>query len=285
MIIFRFLWLKTMPMSEARIWRHNLAPQTRIYVLLFAIIGAVFHPSEQISSASLGAQAVFWIVGYSGFILFYFILSIASIRVSQWMEWEGVFMHVPLQGAIYATGFVLYMVAPYIGIATADHWDLFYFTLFNVLIYELAAYLYVAYGDRAMYPEVYSDRPADAVISGRTYEVFLRGSTMPVHEVDMITAFEEGANATSGIETCYIARPFGEVIAELPLSMGFQIHRSVWVSRRLAVNFQTEGRSTFVTLPDGRRYPVARARQKIYKRWAAYVARKQIEKTLRAPSK
>ena len=64
MMTLRYPFGVSMPMSEARVWHQSWTPQLRLYFLLFAIIAALFHPSDQLASAPVVIQVLFWGIGY-----------------------------------------------------------------------------------------------------------------------------------------------------------------------------------------------------------------------------
>ncbi len=268
MIRYKFIFGPSIPMNDARIWHQSWTPQVRLYFLIFAIIAAVFHPSDQLSSAPLALQVAFWTVGYLIYIFAYPIIQLACVRFVLMLGRSTLFMNVPLELTNLLLAAVMYGFARLVGIPTQDGWDLAQFVAFNVMLFELGGFCYLAYADRTIFPEVYAvagptppDRPPR--------EIFLRGSTIPVHLVEVISAQENGVRATGQGQSAFIPRPFGLVVSELPVDLGFQIHRSLWVSRNLALNFVSEGRKHFIQLPDGRRFPIARSRRREYRNWLA----------------
>ena len=87
----------------------------------------------------------------------------------------------------------------------------------------------------------------------------------------MISASDEGIEVVGMGQAWSVARPFGVVVSELPVDLGFQIHRSIWISRELAQRHESDGRRMYVTLSDGRRLPVARSRQREFQNWVRLI--------------
>jgi hypothetical protein len=253
-------------MSEGRIWHQSWTPQLRLYFLLFCAIAALFHPSDQLSSVSIAIQISFWVIGYLIFIFCYPFILLGCLRAAQIRGWSGVYISVPLELTIILMAVSMYGFAKVVGIPTGDVWDLSGFMAFNVVLFELAAFCYIAYVDPVIFPEIY-EVPSEDVPDQRPRELILRGSTIPVNLVEVIAAQDNGVLVSAQGQEVFIARPFGLVVSELPVDLGFQIHRSLWVSRNLALNFAAEGRRHLIQLPDGRRFPIARSRQSEYRNW------------------
>lgn len=258
----------SMPMSEARVWHQSWTPQLRLYFLLFCIIAALFHPSQQLASASFLVQFTFWMIGYLIFVFCYPFILLACLRVAQIRGWSSVYISVPLELTNLLLSMTMYGFAIAAGIPTGDLWDILGFVAFNIVLFELAAYCYIAYADPVIFPEVY-ELPYQRTPEQPTREVILRGSKIPIALVEVIFAQDNGVLVSGLGQETFISRPFGVVVSELPVDLGFQIHRSLWVSRNLALNFAVEGRRHFIQLPDGRRFPIARSRQAEYHNWLA----------------
>lgn len=266
----------SMPMSEARVWHQSWTPQLRLYFLLFGVIAALFHPCDQLASAQVAVQLAFWVIGYAIFVFLYPFVLLGCLRVAQIRGWSGVYISLPLQITMTIMALTMFGFAKVVDIPTDDVWDLVEFVAFNTALFELAAYCYVAYVDPVIFPEVYEAAPSvDPDRKQPMREVILRGSTIPVALVEVISAQDNGVLVTSKGQVEFIARPFGLVVSELPVDLGFQIHRSLWVSRNLALNFVVEGRRHLIQLPDGRRFPIARSRQAEYRNWLSLIRRPQ----------
>lgn len=258
----------SMPMSEARIWHQSWSPQLRLYFLLFCIIAAMFHPSDQLAAAPVLVQVAFWVIGYLIFMFAYPFILLGCLRIAQIRGWSCVYISLPLELTNLLMAVLMYGYARFTGIPTEDQRDIFVFVAFIIVLFELASYCYIAYADPVIFPEVYEVAAPGAQVRPAR-EVILRGSTIPVTLVDVVAAQDNGVLVTAQGQEAFIARPFGLVVAELPVELGFQIHRSLWVSRNLALNFGMEGRRHFIQLPDGRRFPIARSRQAEYRNWLA----------------
>lgn len=274
MIQYKHFFGPSIPMNVARVTYQSKSPQLRLFFLLFAMIAALFHPSDQLSTASVPVQIAFWLIGYFLFFYGYRVVLIAAVRFAIARGWSRLYVSGPLELTILGTVVVMYGFAQLVGIPTEDHRDLLEFLLFNVALYELGAFCYIAYADRAVYPEVY-DSVAPQPGKPSLHEIFLRGSDLPVHNVEYISAQDNGVVATAGGRSVFIPRPFGLVISELPVDLGLQIHRSLWVSRGLALNLVSDGKKQFILLPDGRRFPIARSRQREYQAWLAQVQKQK----------
>lgn len=275
MIRYKFIFGPSIPLSEARVRFENRPAPVRLFFLLFVGIAALFHPSDQLSSAPITLQIGFWGTCFLLFLFGYRLILILCLRLAVARGWTTLYVQGPLEIMINLLALYLYGFALWFGIPTDDWRDLAEFYVFCVVLFELGAFCYIAYADRAVYPEVYEPkRPESGAQMGAQTsqrEIFLRGSTLPVHQVEVIVAQGNGVEATGLGRAEFIARPFGQVVAELPVDLGFQIHRSLWVARDLAVNFVTDERKHLVVLPDGRRIPVARSRQRDYRSWLALV--------------
>lgn len=270
MIRYKFLFGPSIPINETRVWHQSWTTKQRVFFLLFTLIGAMFHPSDQLASAPLHLQLVFWGIGYVIFLFVYPCILLTSMRLTLQLNRSTLYVHLPLELTTLCLALTMYVYARWVGIPTQDLWDLAQFMAFIVALFELGAFFYIAYADRTIFPEVYEAAgPAPANRPPR--EVFLRGSSIPVHLVEVISAQDNGVQATGQGQSAFIDRPFGLVVSELPVDLGFQIHRSLWISRDLALNFVSEGRKHFIQLPDGRRFPVARARQREYRNWLSMI--------------
>lgn len=266
MMRLRYPFGPSMPMSEARVWHQSWTPQLRLYFLLFCIIVALFNPSWQLATASVVLQLVFFLTGYLIFVFCYPFILLGCLRVAQMRGWSSVYISVPLELTNMLMAVVMFSFCKVTDIPTDDLQDIAWFVAFNTVLFELAAFCYIAYVDQVIFPEVYAmAEPTNAARPPR--EIFLRGSTIPVHLVEVISAQDNGVLAMGQGKEQFIPRPFGLVVSELPVDLGFQIHRSLWVSRGLALNFISEKRRHFIQLPDGRRFPIARSRQAEYRNW------------------
>ncbi len=268
MIRYKYIFGPYIPMNEARIWLQSWTLQVRTYFFIFAVIAALCHPSQQISKASVLSQFAFWTIGYFIFLLVYPFVQLLCVKLTLALQCFTLFISIPLGISNCIIGSIMYFLCPFLGISVDDHYDVLKFYIFNAVLFEIGAYCYIAYVDRAIFPEIYLDEFGDSARNDTSKkEFFLRGSDMPVHMVETIFADDNGVVATSRDRSVFIARPFGTVVAELPVRMGYQIHRSLWVSRKLAMRFESEGRQHFIKLPDGRRLPIARGRKSGYVNW------------------
>ena len=66
---------------------------------------------------------------------------------------------------------------------TEDLWDIAGFVAFIIVLFELAAFCYIAYADPVIFPEVYDSATPDTP-ARPAREIILRGSTIPVALVE-----------------------------------------------------------------------------------------------------
>lgn len=64
MIRFKHFLGPSIPMNVARVTYQSRTPQIRVFFFLFAMIAALFHPSDQLATAPIPIQIVFWLLGY-----------------------------------------------------------------------------------------------------------------------------------------------------------------------------------------------------------------------------
>lgn len=267
MIRYTHLFGRSIPVDMDRVTKQVRTAKLRLFFFLFAFISALFHPSAQLAQASIPIQVSFWIVGYLVYFYSYRMIIISAVRLATARGWQRLYASVPIELTNLLAAVVMFGFAKLVGIPTDDVADLGRFLLFNVVLYELGSFCYIAYADRSVYPEIYQKSAGPR----NDHDIFLSGSTFLAHHVDIIAAKVNGVEVSSRGQMVFVARPFGQVIGDLPMDLGFQIHRSLWVSRELALRVQTEGRKQFIQLPDGRRFPIARHRQRAYRAWLEMV--------------
>jgi hypothetical protein len=266
MMRFKHILGPSIPMSEARVWRMAKTRAFYIYTIAFAFIAALFHPYDPLHAAPLLTQLVFWTFGFAGFILFYTVIHLAILRACIRLQIKTIsetFIMAATMGVLNVLavfGFKL------LGIEVTDAASLVSTAVFYFVLFEIAAYGYLSYGDRALFPEVY-ETPEAAREGGRVYEVFLRGTPLPVANVEMIRALDKGIEVTGEKQTYTAKRSLQVTLSELPVNMGIQIHRTIWVSRHLARNYINEGGTLYVVTSDGKRFPVARSRRSEFLAW------------------
>ncbi len=263
MIKYTHFFGKSIPVDLDRVTRSVRTAKLALFFFLFACISALFHPSEQLASASIARQCAFWVVGFLVYFFGYRIILVSAVRFATWRGWSTLYASGPVEVTNLIAAALMFAFAKLIGIPTDDTSDLIKFFAFNIVLYELGTFCYIAYADRTMYPDIYAPLPQPHL----DREVFLPGTTFLTHQVDFIIAAANGVEVSSNGRTVFIPRPFGQVIADLPIDLGFQIHRSLWVARKLALKLQSDGFRQFVQVPDGRRFPMARTRKRAYRDW------------------
>lgn len=256
----------SIPISEARVWRHATSPQFVVYMAVFATVAAIWHPHAGLKAAPFLAQLVFWVTGLVLFIFAYGAVHLTMIRISLRFGimtiWETAVMF--LTTALMVLPILI--IFPLLGIETGGFTDLAGLVLFCFALFEIGAFGYLAFGDQVLYPEIYAS-PDTADRNDPKGEIFLRGTPLPVAKVEMIRSTDDGFEAFGMGQTYAAKRRFGLVLSELPVDLGFQIHRSIWVSRPLAEKHHRDGRTLYVSLSDGKRLPVARSRQSEFENW------------------
>lgn len=277
MMILKHIFGPSIPMSEARTFRFVNQPMLLAYAGAFALVAAFLHPHAFLRTAPLLEQVAYWTIGLPIFIWAYALIHLGIFRISL----KLCIQTIPETLIMFLT--VLFMTLPTIGIfwlfgiQTGGIMEIALFFVFCFALFEIAAFGYLAFADRALFPEVYAAPDAEPDVSG-TYDIFLRGTPLPLAQVEMIRSVDNGFEAYGMGETHTGKRRFGLVIAELPVDLGFQINRSIWVSRKLAENRQKDGRNVYVTLSNGKRLPVARSRQGEFENWTRMLQRKTSRK-------
>lgn len=267
-------------MSEARVYRSINQPLFFVYEGAFVLVAALWHPHVFLKAAPLLNQAIFWVGSLPVFVVTYTLIHLGLLRLCQKLSimtlWETVIMALTVGTMILPT-VVFFSV---LGIETGGWQEMAGFFAFCFALFEIAAFGYLAFADRVLFPEVY-DAPEEEeeTDSNGLHEVFLRGTTLPVAQVEMIRSVDEGVEVYGMGQTQLAKRRFGVVVAELPVALGFQIHRSIWISRKLAANRQKDGRSVVVTLSSGKKLPVARSRQDEFENWILTLEKGRTRRT------
>lgn len=266
------------PMSEARVYRFANQPLFFVYELAFALVAALWHPHEFLRAAPLHSQAIFWVVSLPVFVITYTLIHLGLLRLCQKFSimtlWEPLIMVLAI-GTMMLPTLAFFSI---LGIKTGGWQVMVGFFAFCFALFEIAAFGYLAFADKVLFPEVYAAPEEEAEPDG-LHEVFLRGTTLPVAQVEMIRSVDEGVEVYGMGQTQLAKRRFGVVVAELPVALGFQIHRSIWISRKLALNRQKDGRSVVVTLSNGKRLPVARSRQGEFENWVHLLEQGRTRRT------
>jgi hypothetical protein len=255
----------SIPTSEIRIAHVLRSPRFLAFMSLFGLIAVLRHPATSLSAAPVTSQLIFWVIGFTlfaaGYSFWTVLLFRLSLRLGRRSMSEALVMFVvTLQTCALAVPLALLL-----GISF-EAGELLRFFLFCFLLFEIGAYVYIAWADRVLFPEVYQD-PGPSPLRPQGLESFFRGTDLPVAELETISARDNGIEVTGLGRTIFVGRRFGVAVAELPLDLGFTIHRSVWVSLKVARTVRREGRQLLVILPGNKRLPVARSRQKEFENW------------------
>jgi hypothetical protein len=162
MIRYKYIFGPYIPMNEARIWLQSWTLQVRTYFFIFAVIAALCHPSQQISKASVLSQFAFWTIGYFIFLLVYPFVQLLCVKLTLALQCFTLFISIPLGISNCIIGSIMYFLCPFLGISVDDHYDVLKFYIFNAVLFEIGAYCYIAYVDRAIFPEIYLDEFGDS---------------------------------------------------------------------------------------------------------------------------
>ena len=265
MIRSRHILGPSIPTSEVRVAHVTRSPRFIAFMSLFGMIAALRHPAESLSSSPITTQVIFWTFAFPLFSAFYSLWTVLIFRISMRLGRRAMSETLVMFIVTAKSCTLLVPVAVFLGIPI-ELGESLRFLVFCFLLFEVGAYIYMAWADRVLFPEVYRD-PAPTPLRPSGHEVFFRGTDLPVAELETISARDNGIEVTGMGRTLFVDRAFGVAVAELPVDLGFTIHRSVWVSLKVAGNIQREGRNMLVTLPDNRRLPVARSRQKEFENW------------------
>jgi hypothetical protein len=271
MMQFKHVLGPSIPINEARVWRLAKTPFFYAYAMAFAGLASLFHPYAPLHAAPVAIQTLFWVVGFAGFMLFYTVIHLVVLRLSLRFGVRTISETLIMVATLTMVAVVNMSGLTLIGVQMAGVWQVVSFFVFCVLLFEIGAYGYLKLGDRALFPEIYY--PTDAQPpAGRSYEIFLRGTSLPVAKVEIIRALDKGIEVTGMNQTFTVKRSLKTTLSELPVTLGIQIHRTIWVSHQLARQYITENGTLFVTTSDGKRFPVARSRQAEFLSWLQMMA-------------
>lgn len=262
--------------NEARILRALRSPRFHGFIFLNGALMMVLNPSPTIAAAPPHLVVAIW--GF-GSVLF----------VPIYCMWEFVFLRLWLRPGrtdvpeILVMCLTLAVLAPLvtgfaalIGVRVTDPYEIAGVTLFTLLMLQGSSYIALRFVDRLLFPELYLSTPDGKAPQTPTERpIFIQGTTIPLAQVEMIVARDHQTEVVARAETQTSRLRFGDLIAELPVDAGFQIHRSIWVSQALAVRVVRDGRRAFVEVGPGRRLPVARERLREFEHWL------RIQPTLR----
>lgn len=265
MIRSRHILGPSVPTSEVRVAHVTRSPRFIAFMSLFGLIAALRHPAESLSSSPITTQLIFWAVAFPLFTAAYSFWTVLIFRASMRLGRRAMSEALVMLIVTLKSGALLWPVATVLGVQLSPG-EMVRFLVFCFLLFEVGAYVYIVWADRVLFPEVYHD-PGPTPLRPPGHEIFFRGTDLPVAELETISARDNGIEVTGMGRTVFVDRAFGGAVAELPVDLGFTIHRSVWVSLKVAGEIQREGRNMLVVLPDNRRLPVARSRQKEFENW------------------
>lgn len=264
----------SIPISEARVYRLANTRAFYVYAFVFVVILAMWHPLETLHAAPLHIQIIFWLFGYMTWLFAYTFIHLGILRFSLRMGIATVSETLVMYLSLAFPLSIQLMFLGWLGVDVSDWQEKIEFLMFIFVLAEIGAFGYLSFGDEALFPEIY-ETPDERPDPAHPREIFLRGTSLLVAKVDMISASEEGIEVLGMGQTWAVARPFGIAVSELPVDLGFQIHRSIWISRDLAQRHRSDGRRLYVILSDGRRLPVARSRQREFQNWVRMIGAKE----------
>lgn len=256
----------SIPMSEARVWRMAETPAFYAYTVAFAFLAALSHPYEPLRAAPLEVQVIYWSLGLVGYTILYSLFHLMMLRLSLRFGVKTISETALMTITIFVLVLQSVAVFPILGIPVTDATQVFVFFAFCLVLFEVGAFGYLTWGDRALFPEIYAPED-EAPVDGRNYELFLRGTPLPVANVEIIRAMDKGIEVIGMNQTYTVKRSLQVTLSELPVHIGIQIHRTIWVSYNLARNYIDDGGTLYVTTSDGKRFPVARSRRAEFVAW------------------
>ena len=265
MIVSRHILGPAIPTSEVRVAHVTQSPRFVAFMSLFGMIAALQHPVASLSTAPIGDQVIFWAIGFTLFTVAYSFWTVAVFRLSMRLGRRSMSEILVMLIVTVKCCALLVPVALLLDIRI-ERGEYLRFVIFCLILFEIGAYIYMAWADRVLFPEVYRD-PNPAPVRPQGREILFRGTDMPIAELETISARDDGIEVTGMGRSLSVDRRFGLAVAELPVDLGFKIHRSVWVSLKVARQVRREGRQLLVVLPDNRRLPVARSRRKEFETW------------------
>lgn len=251
--------------NESRILRTFRSPPFHAYIYLNGALLTLLNPSPTIAAAPLATVLAIWAIGallfipiYSGWELVYLRLWVRPGRID--VPEIAVMSLTLLTLAPIFFGFSSVM-----GVYVTNLTEVAVIFVFTLIMLQCTSYIYIRFVDRVLFPDVYATPQSQDEPDARP--MFVQGTTLPLHHVETIMARGRYTEVATRSETQIARIRFGDLIAELPLDCGFQIHRSIWVSRALANNTVRDGRRTYIDIPPGRRLPVAREREREFENW------------------
>ncbi|OYU19143.1 MAG: hypothetical protein CFE34_06975 [Rhodobacteraceae bacterium PARR1] len=254
--------------NEARILRALRSPRFHGFIFLNGALMMLLNPSPTIAAAPLHLVVAIWGFG-------------SALFVPVYCMWEFVFLRLWLRPGRTDVPEILIMCltlavlvplvigfAAMIGVWITDPYEIAGVIVFTLLMLQGSSYITLRFVDRLLFPELYLSTP-DGKDPKTAIErpIFIQGTTIPLVQVEMIVARDHQTEVIARAETQISRLRFGDLVAELPVESGFQIHRSIWVSRDLAVRVVRDGRRAFVEVSPGRRLPVARERLREFEHW------------------
>lgn len=256
----------SIPMNEGRVFRFWRSYKYMAYLLLFAVVAALRHPAESLSSAPLSAQIAFWAIGLFAVLNIHGIVHLVIIRLTLWSGRKNIPELLVMVLTLAVVCVIMHPIGLMLGIRFGSFGEWLVFYLFLLILFEAAAFGFLKWGDRVVFPEIYRIPGPDPEKRSGT-EVILRGTDLPIEAIDMLTSVDKGTEVLGMGRSVFLDRRFGVVVSELPVDLGFQIHRSVWISHARARDVVRDGRRMLIELPDGRHLPVARSRQTEFENW------------------
>lgn len=251
--------------NESRLLRCLRSPRFYAFVYLNGALLTLLNPSPTIAAAPWHTIFAIWAMGSTLFIPIYLGWQLVLLRL--WIR-PG---HIEVP-EIIVMGLTLLILTPiFLGFAAVldvkvtNPTEVVVIFVFALIMLQGTSYVYIRFADRLLFPDVYASTPSQTQPDARP--MFVQGTTLPLHHVETITARGRYSEVATRNETQIARIRFGDLVADLPVDCGFQIHRSIWVSRALANNTVRDGRRTYIDIPPGRRLPVAREREREFENW------------------
>jgi hypothetical protein len=259
----------SIPKTEARVLRALRAPKFHLFVMTIGALTGLVNPTIGLAEAPIFIQIGFWIAASALFVPVYCAYEILGLRLMLRLGRQNVpELAVSVLSALTVAG-TLMPLLPLFGVRLSIV-EMVVGTLTSLIFLQIASYLFIRYVDVVLFPELYG-APTDQGLSlpPPGSNLFLQGTTLPLWKVEIIRADAQYTEVSTDTETQRVRTRFSNLIAELPTDLGFQIHRSIWISRELALQTRKEARKLYVTTPNGSLMPVARDREREFMNWLA----------------
>lgn len=257
----------SIPDNEARIIRALLSPKYHLFIWAAGLLVALMNPLAPLAAAPFVMQVGFWLIAAALFVPFYVLYQLLILRLYQRMNKLDVPDLAVCTLAVLTISVIVLPPLPLLGIPLTVQ-DVVFAVSITLFLVQVGTYVFIRFAYIVIFPEIYEVETVDGLNLPRAgSEMFLRGTTLPIWRVEVIRADGQYIEVSAGTEVQRFRGRFSNVVAELPIDLGFQIHRSIWISRDLALKTRRSGRRLSVPLQSGPRLPVARDRQAEFVNW------------------